>query len=656
MSTSVPPHNLGETIDALIYMLNSWESLDEIGVADLMQFIKGPDFPTGGVMFRYDDSGNDRIANAYATGRGKVTLQANAHVVQLSGNRSRIIITELPYQTNKTNLIERIATLVRDERIEGITDLRDESDRQGMRIVLDMTRNVDPYDVLAALYKLTPMRQTFSVIMLALVEGEPRLLSLKQALRVFLDHRLHIVKRRSEYDLARAKERAHILEGLLIALDNLDEVISIIRKSRSAETAHTNLMRSFKLSEEQATAILNMPLRRLAALEAKRIEQEYKEKQKLIELLTRMLGSPQMMRGAIKEELTELRELYADARRTLVVAGAAGDAVSVADLMPDEESWIVITEGGRISRTFDDVMPRVTQKVKDPPRVMLLAGASDTLYVFASNGEAATVPVHQITQVQDFEVGAPVAAVTPLDPDHEVIAALSVPPGDFPGYLTMGSEQGMIKRVVSEDLPGLTAKPFEVMTIGDDDRMGWALWTLGGEEVIMVTAQGKAICFDEEEVRSMGLRAGGVRGVKLADDSDRVVGMMVSDPGKAIWVITNTGLAKSSLIEEYPVQGRYGQGVITIKMGDPNAEVAAAAIGSANDTLTVVTSRAKPKYMSFGLAPQGRRNMTGESVIALGESESVSYVVTAQMRISSNDTDELEAEVEVIEEEDLDLE
>lgn len=628
MSTSIPPHNLDEVCQALSYMLDNWTKLEDVGLPELMSFIKGPDFPTGGVLFRYHrDEDSDNLAQAYATGRGRVTLQAKAHVEQLSRNRNRIIITELPYQTNKTNLLERIADLHRDEKIEGMTDLRDESDRNGMRIIIDLTRTVDPYEVLDKLFTMTPMRSTFSIIMLALVDGEPRLLSLKQALRVYLEHRFVIVRRRSEFDLARARERAHILEGYLTALDNLDAVIDTIRRSRTAETAHANLRRSFGLSDEQAQAVLNMPLRRLAALERKKIEDEYKELQKQIKYLEKLLNSDQMMREVIKAEIEDIRERYADARRTLIVDSAMGSAVTVTQLMPDEDKWVVLTDGGLLSRTYDDEQPKVTTGINDPPRIMLRTGASETLYLFTADGFAATVPIHQLPQVTDFERGTPLAGITPLTEDDIVVAALTMPIDAGPeGYLFLTTESGMVKRIALEDLPGLTAKPFQVIGLSAD-ALGWAAWTTGDDQVILVSAEGQAIRFNEEEVRPMGLPAAGVKGIKLGGRHDQVVGMVVVNERQSLWVVTRDGIAKSSLIEDYPVQGRYGQGVITIKFDHKGQLLAGAGAGVMDDNLVVVTSKGKPKYMRFSLAPRSGRNTKGESVVALGEKEEVVRVV-----------------------------
>ncbi len=630
MSTSIPPHNLVEVCDALMYMLDNWEGLDDVSLSDLMNFIKGPDFPTGGVLFRSSDDGSDNLAHAYATGRGKLTVQAKVHIEQLSRNRNRIIVTELPYQTNKTSLIERIATLARDERIEGLTDLRDESDRNGMRIVIDLTRTVDPYDILDQLYRMTPMRQTFSVIMLALVDDEPRMLSLKQALRVYLEHRFEIVRRRSEYDLERARERAHILEGYLTALDNLDEVIALIRKSRTAETASSNLQRTFKLSEAQAAAILNMPLRRLAALERKRIEDEYKELITRIEYLANLLESPQLMRGVIKQELDGLKDAYGDSRRTLIVDSAAGSALDFSELLPDENVWVVLTENGRLSRTFSDDQPRVTTAVKEAPHSILSAATSEVLYLITSDGEAVTIPVHQLPQAADFQDGAPYSELTSLQPEQQVVAALTRQMGADEGYLVLATRMGEVKRIIATDLPEMAANAFQVMIV-EGDEIGWAAWTTGDSELLLITAEGKAIRFSEDDVRPMGLRAGGVKGIKLASDDDCVVGMDLIVPGQQVWVCTESGFAKSSPVVDYPVQGRYGQGVITYKLG--NSRLACGIVGPIDDNLVLVTSKGKPKYMRLSLAPDQGRNSQGSSVIALGASEVVSRAVLYQRKV-----------------------
>ncbi|MGD2077173.1 MAG: DNA topoisomerase 4 subunit A, partial [Chloroflexota bacterium] len=430
MSTSIPPHNLAEVIEALTYMLDNWHRLDDISVADLMAFIKGPDFPTGALVFRYKEARGDgqvdALTNAYATGRGRVIVRAKAHVEHMERNKSRIVISELPYQTNKTNLLGRVADLHRDGKIEGLTDLRDESDRHGMRIILETTRNVEPESVLADLFRLTPMQSTFSIIMVALVNGEPKVVSLKQALRYYLEHRLEVIKRRSEFELARAQERAHILEGMMIALDHLDEVIDTIRRSRNVDTARRNLMRSFKLSEIQATAILDMQLRRLAALERRKLQDEYKEKQKLISNLERLLSKPELMRLAVKEELHQVREKYGDVRRTQIVDDSSkGSDVTAADLLPDELVWVTIGDGGSIARITGATEPRIQAKSSEVPLTMIQANTQDVLYLFGADGQAVSLPVYQLPQAREFGGGTHWADLTGFTRRDHVAAAVA---------------------------------------------------------------------------------------------------------------------------------------------------------------------------------------------------------------------------------------
>ena len=436
MSTSIPPHNLSEVVDALVYLLDHWTKLDDIGAKDLMAFIQGPDFPTGGIIYSEHNGDGDAITAAYATGRGRITLQARVHVEEMSRNRHRLVITEIPYQVNKSNLLERIAELHREERIEGITDLRDESDRNGMRVIIELTRTVEPSDVLAALFKLTPMQSTFSIIMLALVNGEPRTLPLKKALLVYLDHRLDIIRRRSEFDLAQARARAHILEGFIIALDNLDEVIATIRRSRTVETAHANLRRKFKLSDEQAQAVLNMPLRRLAAMERKKIQDEYQEKIELIKYLEGLLANPKKMRDVIKHELLDLKARYADPRRTQIVSGEQKPLTAV-DVLPDEKVWVTLTQDGILARTTGDSLPKIERKPAQLPQALLEANTRHTLYLVTAGGNAVSMPVHQLPQSGDLTGGSHYADLSHLTRQDHLSVALALPPGTG-GFLDPG--------------------------------------------------------------------------------------------------------------------------------------------------------------------------------------------------------------------------
>ncbi|UCC54831.1 MAG: DNA gyrase subunit A [Anaerolineaceae bacterium] len=621
MATSIPPHNLGEVVDALIYMLDKWRWIDNINVTDLMQFIQGPDFPTGGLVFRnkeIKDKEIDAIASAYATGRGRVTVRAKAHVEQMGRNKSRIVITELPYQVNKTNLLGRIADLHRDGKIEGLTDLRDESDRNGMRIILETTRNVQPEKVLAELFRLTPMQNTFSISLLALVNGEPRVLTLKQALRLFIDHRLEVILRRSEHDLAQARQRAHILKGLLVALDHLDEVIDLIRRSRTAETARANLIRRFKLSEAQAQAILDMQLRRLAGLERRKIQEEYKEKQKLIQYLERLISRPELMRKAVKEELLEVREKYADSRRTQIVHGEQKKMITASDLLPDEKVWVMVGEKGTIARSTSPDLVQVPRKPVEQPVALLEAHTQDVLYLFAANGQAISMPVYQLPQSREMGVGTHWADLTPFSRRDHLATALVKPRASENGFLFLTTIGGVVKRVILEDLPGISSETFTVINVSDEDSLGWGALTSGNEEVLLATASGQVIRFKEESVRPMGLPAAGVMGIKMADDADGVVAMDIVRPGTYVWSITDNGLAKATAIDQYPTQGRYGQGVINMRLPKEASEVAATVVGDENSLIIITTAFGTTKKQRLKETYTGSRSIKPRSVLSVG--------------------------------------
>jgi DNA gyrase subunit A len=628
MSTSIPPHNLGEVCDALIYMLDNWRKLDDVTVEDLMRFIQGPDFPTGGVVYRrMEEDGDDVIAHAYGQGRGKITVRARAHVEEMSRSRHRIVVTELPYQVNKSSLVERIAQLVRDGRLEGITDLRDESDRRGMRLVIELTRNVEPEQVLADLFRRTPMESTFSLILLALVDGEPRLLTLKKALLTYLEHRQTIVTRRSQYELARAKERAHILEGLLTALDHLDEVIALIRRSRTADSAHANLRSQFKLSEVQAQAILDMPLKRLAALERRKIQDEYKEKQHLIKYLEGLLQSPKKIRGVVRDELVAVGERYADARRTQVI-DAGKVQLTAEDLIPDEPVWVAVSRGGMVARAPDEGgPPRVPARSQDVPIALLAASTQDTLYMFASDGKAVAFPVHQLPEGVAWDgEGAHYADLTPLTRRDTVVTALAIPPAlavSSEGYLFLATRRGVVKRVALTDLPGVSSEQFVVIGMEKEDTLAWAAVTTGSDQVVLVTTGGKAIRFEEEEVRPMGLPAGGVMGIKLGGAEDQVAAMDVVRARSDLFVVTRDGKAKRTPLSEYPVQGRYGQGILTVRVTASGAGLAGGCVLQARDPVVVVTEKGAAKTILAKNAPRKGRAAAGQSIISLRKQDVV---------------------------------
>jgi DNA gyrase subunit A len=567
MSTSIPPHNLSEVVDALNFMLENWTKLDDISVEDLMKFIQGPDFPTGGLIL--DDEEEYTLKTAYGRGRGRIQLRARAHVEEMSRGRNRIVVTELPFMTNKSSLIERIADLARDGKLEGLADLRDESDRQGMRIVIELIKTANPEIVLRALYKRTPMQTTFSIIMLALVDGEPRMLSLKQALRVFLDHRLEIIKHRSEFDLKRAKERAHILEGLRVALSNLDEVISVIRRSRTVDTARANLRRGFKLSRNQAQAILDMPLRRLAALERKRIEDEYKAIRSTIRSLEALLRSPKRMREVVARELNDVKEKHGDRRRTqvIMIKGSKETApVRLTELAPDEMSWVMVTPEGLISRTLEYKLPR--QSGYEAPKWLLRVNTRDTLYLITENGEAAAIPVHSLPSAQKPSNGVPVHQVSPLTPSDKLASLMSLPPKSVLAegwYVVTATHGGMVKKTEITEFPGPAAKPFTLVKVNDGDRLGWVKISDGKSDILLLTESGMAIRFSEDDVRPMGLVAAGVMGIKLKV-GDRVVGLEMLPQKYEVFMLASNGKAKRVPGADFPIQGRYGQGVVAWKL------------------------------------------------------------------------------------------
>jgi len=569
MATNIPPHNLGEVVDALVMLLENWSKIDEIGVEDLMKYIKGPDFPTGGLIIT--DDRTETLAQSYGSGKGRVKMRARVRLEEMNRGRKRIIVTELPYMTNKASLIEKIAEFVRDDKLEGVSDLRDESDRQGMRIVIELTKSADPDTILKTLYKRTTMQGTFGINMLALVKGEPHKLSLKQALKVFADHRLEVVKRRSEYELRKAQERLHILEAYLVALENLDDVIDIIRRSQRVETARNNLMRKFNLDEVQAQAILDMPLRRLAALERKKIEEEYKDVSKRIKELKALLRSPKKMRGVVIDELKEVREKYADPRRSQIIQMEEGetavDLLTTADVMPEEQVWVAISDDNRIARTNIDKSFR--QWGVDAPKMVLRTTTHQTIYIVAGDGEAAALHVHALPIADEPEKGALVSSITPLTPNHKLKLVFSAPmdTDEDDGYIMSVSRLGMVKRSLLSDLPAPSANLFTLVKINQGDALCSLVFTKGEEDVILATKNGMGIRFNEEDARPMGLVAAGVGGIKLRDD-DEVVGAGVASRRSEILLITNRGKAKRIDPDEFPTQGRYGYGVITWKLSE----------------------------------------------------------------------------------------
>ena len=636
MATSIPPHNLGEVVDALVYMLEHYEKMDDIPVARLMEFIQGPDFPTGGVIIQ--QKGEEGIETAYGSGRGRVTIQARVHVEEMERGKNRIIVTELPYTVNKSTLIGRIADLAREvgrlgeSPLQGITDLRDESDRQGMRIVIELTKNVEPEAVLRELYKRTPMQDTFSIILLALVvgedgRGEPRMLSLKQALRVYLEHRLTVIRRRGEHDLERARQRAHILAGLLVALKNLDAVIELIKKSPDVETARARLMKRFKLTEVQANSILEMQLRRLAALERKKIEIEYKETLAHIEELEGLLKSARKMRTVAAEELLKVKAAYADQRRTQIVSLSRRTKkapLTTTELLPEQVVWVGVTNDGFVARSREDKPPRPSGN--DAPRLLVRAASTDTLVLVSERGAAAAVAVHTLPEAGKLSEGAPFYKVTPLKESDKLAAMFALPSkrGALPEeacVLTV-THGGMVKKSLVSELPGPSAQTFTLVKVNDGDSLGWAALTDGGKEILLATAQGLAIRFAEEEVRPMGLVAAGVTGIKLGV-GDEVVGSQILPATGEIFVIASDGKAKRVEQKDFPAQGRYGKGVIAWEL-PPRVTLVGLASGKGNAIITLHLAKAAPKSTRLDAAPLRKRAaVRGESVVEVKPGDAV---------------------------------
>ena len=630
MSTSIPPHNLGEGGDALGYMLDKWDKLDDISVDQLMAFVQGPDFPTGGVIVQ--QAGEEGMEAAYGSGRGRVSIQAKVHIEEMERGKSRLIVTELPYMVNKSSLIERIASLARDGVIDGLTDLRDESDRQGMRIVIELTKNVEPQKVLAELYKRTPMQSTFSIILLALVDGEPRMLSLKQALRVYLEHRLTVIRRRAEYDLDKAKQRAHILEGYLVALKNLDEIVKLIRNAPDVDSARQKLMKKYKLTEIQANAILDMQLRRLAALERKKIETEYRDIKADIKTLEALLKSPKKMRNVVADELIEVKADYGDRRRTQIVSlkkGKTTRPLTARDLLPEQTVWVGVTADGLVSHTRDDKSPRPSGN--EAPRWLVKASTTDTLYLVSESGKAAAIAVHTLPKADKLGEGSPWHKVSPLREADKLASIFTLPSrrSTIPEetYAFTVTRGGMVKKSLVSELPGPSAQTFTLVKVNDGDSLRWVMLTDGTKDVVLAVSSGYGIRFKEDDVRPMGLVAAGVNGVKLGV-GDEVVGAEVAPDKGDVFVLTSDGKAKRIPISDIPTQGRYGRGVIfwNLAMG---ITLAGLATGKPNHVATVHLLQLAPKSTRLDSAPVRKRAaVRGDVAVDVKAGDTVTAVVT----------------------------
>ena len=592
MATNIPPHHLGEVVDATIALIDD----PELTTDDLCAYIKGPDFPTAGSIFRYEQQKNaltgvtetvDAIRQMYAHGHGRVIMRAQVAFEEARRDRVAIIVTELPYQVNKASLLEKIADLVKDKRIDGIADLRDESDRDGMRIYIEVKNDANPHTVLNNLFKHTPMQLAFNLNMLALVDGQPQTLPLKAVLQHYIDFRREVVRRRTEFDLEKARARAHILEGLKIALDNLDEVIKTIRESADVEKARTNLMGRFGLSEIQAQAILDMRLARLAALERKKIEEEYLEVIKLIAELEDILANPSRISAVIKDELLAIKAKYAGVRRTRIADDSSREMTDE-DLIADEDVVVTISRRGYIKRqpvaTYrrqarggKGIIGHVTRE-EDAVEHLLVANTHDWALFFTNRGRVFSAKVHTIVDASRQAKGIAIINLpgVQVEPGETPMATITLSDFTAGKFLVMATRNGIVKKTPLEQFEKVRSSGIIAITIAPDDELAWVDVATGTDDVIVASAQGKIARFPEDEVRPMGRPAAGVIGIRLASPTDKVIGMSVVQPTADLLVLTETGYGKRVALTEFRPMHRGSQGVRLISLeGKKTGDVAA---------------------------------------------------------------------------------
>jgi len=614
MATNIPPHNLGEVVDALIALIGR----PAMKVGSLRKYLQGPDFPTGGIIF-----GDTGITEYFSTGRGKLTVRAKAHVEEMRGARERIVVTELPYQVNKATLQEKVAALVRDRKIDGISEVRDESDREGMRVVFELRKEISAEKILKDLFKHTQMETTFGVIMLALVDGQPQILNIKQALQEFLSFRHEIVLRRTKFELDKAERRAHILEGYIIALDNIDEVIAIIKKSRNVDTARSNLMKRFKLSQIQAQAILDMRLQRLTGLERRKIEQEYKELIKLIEKFKAILASKALRMQVVKEELLALKEKYDDPRRTQIIAKKSKAALK--ELIKEEEYVVALYHSGIIKRfSFSEYQNEKSllkpTKQRDYLEFATLAVAGQFILLFSNKGKCYPV---RTSYISSSEAGKPLNRLIPLDANETIVSMIEVTKFDDQQYVVLGSREGQVKRLLLSTLSKPKDGGLVVMSLKGDDSVVNAFVTTGALDIVMATSQGMAIRFSEQDVRDMGLLAGGVRGIMLSKD-DLVTGIIPLCKTKSTLLsITDFGFGKRSRVDEYSKIRRGGKGVINYKVTEKGGLVIALLEVVDSDYIIMTTKKQRIKRQRAKLIKIMGRATQGTPLVAIAQNDKI---------------------------------
>ncbi len=623
MATNIPPHHLGETIDAAITIMED----PDISVVDLMEVIKGPDFPTGAYIL-----GRSGIKQAYETGRGSIIVRAKIDTIEMANGKKQLIVSEIPYQVNKANLVEKIAQLVRDKLIEGITDLRDESNRDGIRIVIELRRDVQSEVILNQLYRMTALQTTFGVNMLALVDNAPKQLSIKEVLNHYIDHQVDVVVRRTNYDLNRAKDRAHILEGLRIALDFIDEVIAIIRSSKDDTSAMNSLIDRFGLSEIQARAILDMRLRRLTGLERSKIEEEYAQLLSAIADYEDILANHWRIMAIIKDELIEVKSRFKDSRRTEIIE--ADLDMQDEDLIPVEDVVIAMTLNGYIKRTTIDtfhVQNRGGKGVKgmathsdDIVDQFITMSTHDYLLLFTNFGKVYRIKGYRVPQASRIAKGIPVVNLLNLDKDEKVKAMSAVSTESDNAFFVFATKEGLIKRVAVSEFESIRQSGKIAISLRDGDELISVKQTTGNDEIIIAGANGKAVRFHEHDVRPMGRNASGVRGFNV--DGSEVIGMTTDKEGGYILAVTQGGYGKKSALEDYRLTNRGAKGVKTINITEKNGPLVSMRAVNGNEELLIVTDEGTVIRISLTNVGTYGRNTQGVKLIQLGEGHSVSSV------------------------------
>ncbi|MEG1870784.1 MAG: DNA gyrase subunit A, partial [Peptostreptococcaceae bacterium] len=581
-------HNLGEVIDATIHLIDN----EDCTIEDLTQFIKGPDFPTSAIIM-----GKENIADAYRTGRGKVKVRARAYIEELAKGRQQIIITEIPYQVNKAKLVERIAELVKEKKLEGISDLRDESNRNGMRIVIELKRDANANIVLNNLYKHSQMEDTFSIIMLALVNGQPKVLNLKQILYHYVNHQKDVVTRRTKFELNKAEARAHILEGLKVALDNIDAVIRLIRGSKTGQEAKAGLIEQFKLSDIQAQAILDMRLQRLTGLERDKIEAEYDELMKKINGLREILANERLLLNVIKEEMSNIRENYADERRT-EITHAEGE-IDMRDLISDEEIAITLTHFGYIKRVPADTyksqnrggrgIAALTTREEDFVKHLVSTTTHSRLLFFTNKGRVFKLNAYDIPEGKRQAKGTAIVNLLQLGPDEKIATLIPIDGTDENKYLLLATKKGIVKKTKREEFKNINKSGLIAIGLREDDELIDVKLTDGNKDVLLVTQAGMSIRFDENDIRHMGRTAMGVKGISLSKD-DKIVSMNLCDEGTDVLVVSENGFGKRTDISEYRSQIRAGKGIKTYNIADKTGKIVGAEMVNEDDEMMIINS------------------------------------------------------------------